>query len=267
MALARLGASIPALLLAMVPWLVAGDEAECAQATPRGLRQQVVVIGDGVYNPLVGPFPDGCSPGDPFITQGFCSGGDAFFSGVLKYGDDEVAAMERNARAYLLEDHGLDAAELEATGQAVFFNYTLDPRLGLVVSAMGGECVPRRGYAVRDGGFGLAITADRGVMLRGGIDRPRNGYTAERGSALLFGAYSIKVTGSAARRVVVRYKATAPVAQDRGLGGVPISYALSSEEWGEGQALGVNADETTLNGTMRHADRVVMTFPPYAEAS
>ena len=224
--------------------------------TPESFQSFIVYSTTGVYDPLEGPFPEGCSPEDAFIGMGLCEGAeDVFYRGIMQMNDSAVAIEEAKARVFFMQRFGLDPERLEKDGRAIFSAYLTDPRQKFVAHVFPRECVPSEGFQVRDGGHMLVVTDPEGVEL----GQEFEGQTAPVGTRLVHGLYNIVVTGPNARVKIMRFTSLTPSAPAHGMH--MLNYEMKSLEWGAGLAQGLTSMETMEDGRMRAVQRTVLTFP------
>lgn len=230
------------------------------QPTPAPFRQFLVYSAQGAYDPLAGPFPDGCSPPDPLISTGVCTDMErVFHKKIMRFSEEQIKAEERRAKEFYLERFGLDADRLLEEGRVALIPWLQDPRQDYRVFIFSGECVPSEGYKVRDGGFILAITDPRGVDLGGEFE----GQKAPAGSGVLFGLYNILITGRHPREEVMRYRARGLLAPSQGV--TAVDCDLYHPVWGEGLLQGTVFNKMLEGGHIQATRRSVLTFPPFGE--
>lgn len=226
--------------------------------TPAPFRNFLVYSGQGIYDLVEEPLPDGCFADDAFIAVGLCSGGKrAFYQKIMNFTEQEFAAEEGKAKEFFLGRFGLDADVLSEQGRALLFPFVLDPRRRYTTFVFSGECVPSEGYEVRDGGFGMAVTDPEGVELGGEFV----GQKMPVGALVVFGFYNIRVTGRSAREEVIRYRSLTPVLPSD----APVAGNCEVEHpvWGEGLAQVISGNEMLGDGQIQAVMRNVLTFPPF----
>lgn len=224
---------------------------------PAPFRNFIVYSAQGIYKPLEGPFPRGCSPDDPTVSGGVCTDVERiFYKSVMKFTEQEIKAEEAQAREFFMEKFGLDVEGLVGQGRVSFFTWFLDPRQEYTAFVFSGECVPREGYEVRDGGFMVSVIDPDGVELGGEF----GGQRLPVGAAMVFGFYNIVVTGRYAREEVIRFKTLTPIIPSQGF--VVADSQLEHPEWGEGLAQGLNSIQMRGDGEIQATVRNVLTFPP-----
>ena len=229
------------------------------QPTPAPFQHFLVYSAQGSYDPLEGPFPEGCSPEDPLITSGFCTDTEErfFHKKIMGFSEEESNDEERKAKGFFLQRFGLDAETLLEQGRATFTRIRFDPRQDFRAFVFSGECVSSEGYKWRNGGFLLSIIDPEGVELGGEFD----GQKAPEGSGVLFGMYNILITGPYAREEIIRYRSLMPTATSRGI--TTVNCELHHPAWGEGLLQGLISSRMQGDGKLQAATRSVLTFPPF----
>lgn len=230
------------------------------QPTPAPFQHFLVYSGQGAYDPLKGPFPEGCSPEDPLVPLGFCNDTErVFHKKIMGFSQEEMEAEEQEAKEFYSDRFGLDVERLLEQQRVSIVPFFLDPRQDYRAFVFSGECAPNEGYEVRDGGFILGVIDPEGVQLGGEFE----GQKAPAGSGALFGLYNVLVTGPNAREEIIRYKA---VSLGSSAGGFAVvDCDLQHPVWGEGLAQGLGSNRMLKDGRIKAVIRNVLTFPPLGE--
>lgn len=230
---------------------------------PQGFYSYITYTANETYDPST-------PPADPRFTncgQGVCSG-DFFQEEIMGRTPAEVAALEANAKAFILARFGLDVDDPALAGRIFFTDFMIDPRGGYRARVISGMRVPRSGYRVWDGGWNMVVLDPNGVELGGEFA----GRTAPAGSLIVFGEYAIDTRRRRGRRYInISYRAGSPVefGQSSGLGAFSCEllygrqeatqlYDLSVEH--RGLAQGTVTFQPQPNGEVRDNWRNAITF-------
>lgn len=212
--------------------------------TPEGYEQYLVFLGNGVWrSPDGSNFVDGLIEGD----------GMNFQRKVMGRSDEEIEEQRQLAIDFFLQRFGLDV--VNDTENLYFTGLEVDPRNRMRAYTISGVHVPRRGWKVRDGGWGVFVINPEGVTLGGefeGMHIPVN-------SGMVYGEYNIRVPFK--ENIVIQYESDFPFIADQ-FGAGAIRCKLFSEDFGEGLAGGiVNPVFLDDNFLIQQDIRNILTFP------
>lgn len=221
---------------------------------PNGFNHMIVYMGTGIFDPN-NPNP---RPGVHGCVGGFCDG-NIFQKDIMGRTDEEILALENEAKKFFIRRYGIDIDDPTFAGRAVFDSFTFHPDIQYRLHLSTDHKVPTEGFIIRDGGFRLEITDPNGIDLGGELAGSR----IEQGHMIFFGNYNILVTNTEGKPIdelIIFYRSTTPavIASD---GSMTFSCAMSHALWGEGQGFGTFTFLPRADGTIRANGRNVITFP------
>lgn len=228
--------------------------------------------GDNRESKAEAPTPDGYTKYLVFMANGtmpasgfpFQVGEDAlenFHRSIMGRSDAEIQQNAVDAGNFFLERFGLDVWTVDPLDPAapfVFFPIFFDPQINYRAYTISGESVPSEGWVVRDGGWALVTQSE--LTLGGEFA----GEVVPTGTLMLFGDYNIKRTKpgkwNQPKPIIIHYQAGSPAyppasASDQ----LSFNCELSSEEFGEGRAQGIEAP-VVINGELVENIRNILTF-------
>jgi hypothetical protein len=172
---------------------------------------------------------------------------------VMGRSDEEIEEQRQLAIDFFKQRFGLDV--VNDTENLYFTGFEIDPRNEMRAYTISGVHVPRRGWKVRDGGWGVFVINPEGVTLGGefeGMHIPVN-------SGMVYGEYNIEVPFK--ENIVIHFESDLPYIPDQ-FGAGAIRCKLFSEDFGEGLAGGlVNPVFLDDNFLMQQDIRNILTFP------
>ena len=204
--------------------------------TPAGLDAFLVYMANGVYEPNDAGYtaPDGMS----------------FQRDIMGRSDAEIEQSQADAAEFFQQRFGIDVTD---NANVMFTSFTFDPRNDYRAFVVAGRDVPPEGWAVRDGGWSVAVVNPDGLALGGEYD----GVHVPQGSMMVFGDYNIDVPGE--DPIIIHYQSGGPIIpSDQG---IQFHCELISEDFGSGLAQGISAGAVQADGLYHANVRNVLTFP------
>lgn len=246
------------IIWASVSATAAGQEESQKRAsnapTPTGYKEYLTFMSTGNYK----------SPDGTILLDGLAGDGMAFQKTIMGRTDAEIAMIRQQAIDFIAQQFGLDAIH---DPDLRFSGYQVDPRNELRAYTISGEHVSSKGWPVFDGGFQAIVMNPNGVTLGGhfpGAHVPMN-------TVFVFGDYKIipqapeednhaDSENSHLKPIVIHYQSAKPMIFAPF--GALVRCELSSDEFGEGLAGGVNGSVVQKDGLLHSNIREVLTFPP-----
>ncbi len=201
---------------------------------PAGFDASITYIADGEFL-MASPNPDvpGC-----FMAQ--CDGA-YFWSQVAQLPADEVAAMEAQAKAFVMSRFGLDVDALVGTGAMTWRDVYADPRTNYRARTVTGEHVHRYGWEVHDQAF-LAVATEE-LVLGGEFE----GMLVPAGTGFAWGHYYIQKSRlvmteggpqlvNSDELIKIRYQSSAPLLPPNAAGFMSSACEIIDSPWGSGVA-------------------------------
>lgn len=218
--------------------------------------------GDGAAGPK-GPFPAGynglmvfMATGALPLSDGFFLDGMIFQQQIMNRTPAQIAENRAAALAFFQERFGL--ANADSHPDLFFFGFYVDPRIHYRAYVISGRHVPPEGFQVHDGGWAALVTHPAGLTLGGAFA----GRHVPQNTLFTFGDYHIEVTrpgrGAKPSPLIVHFRCLSPLVPTF-TGGEAFDCAVTSDEFGEGLAQGVNTP-TIENGALMPNGRTVITF-------
>ncbi len=198
-----------------------------------------------------------------FFTNGFMNtNANYFFKIVMHRTDAQIAAQRAEALEFFEKRFGLT---LNTPG--VFFkDVEITPEIRYRVTDESREAVPADGFYMDDVAWVYSVVNPTGVTLGGEF----SGRVVPPGTMFAFGEYYIHRTKKIGKRTIkhnslIHYQSIKPLTPEPG-GFVILACELSSEEYGEGMAMGVVTPFALTDGRMVYNITTTLTFPKWGKS-
>ncbi len=183
------------------------------------------------------------------LVGGFGGGNENFQKNVMKRTDEEIEENRQEAINFFQTKFGIDAND---SANILFFGFEIDPRTNLRMIVQSRAFVPRRGFKIREGGWGIAVLNPDGVPLGGDFEG-----TLPAGAFLAFGEYNIKRPHR--RNMIIKFQSDIPIISN-GTDITAVRYKISNNRLGEGIEQNTFTLTELEDGQISYLKRSVLTF-------
>lgn len=197
-----------------------------------------------------------------FFTNGFMNtNANYFFKTVMHRTDAQIDQQRADALAFFQKRFGLT---LNTPG-VIFKDVEITPDIRYRVTAESGEFVPRDGFYMDDVAWVFNVVNPQGVTLGGEFA----GRVVPFGTMVAYGEYYIHRTKKMGKKTMhhnslIHYQSIKPLVPEQD-GFVILACELSSEEYGDGMAMGVVTPFPLSDGRMVYNITTTLTFPKWGK--